>query len=74
MTTIRKNLSVSALLSTVHQSFKKIKEPRGRKKPTIPLVDCLMSSLAIYGLKFPSLLQYEQHKIEPVIQSLATLH
>lgn len=37
-------------------------------KPTISLVDCLMSGLAIFSLKFPSLLQFDKAKEEETIK------
>ncbi|MBS4166089.1 hypothetical protein NEOC65_001168, partial [Neochlamydia sp. AcF65] len=45
------------------------------KKAKVPLVDCLMSGLALFGLKFPSLLKFDQRKEEPIIKhNLSTLY
>jgi hypothetical protein len=59
----RKYLSAKGLLGLVREEFKKINYPRVLAKRTtkpIELVDCLMSGLAIFSLKFPSLLQFEE--------------
>src|SRR5277367_298330 len=59
----KKQLSARGILEKVRSAFAKIPEPsrdsRGLKSK-IPLVDCLMSGLALFGLKFPSLLQFDQ--------------
>src|SRR3984957_14379209 len=59
----KKQLSARGMLEKVRSAFAKIPEPlrdtRGLKS-RIPLVDCLMSGLALFGLKFPSLLQFDQ--------------
>lgn len=37
--------------------------------------DCIMSGLAIFGLKFPSLLQFEKGKADPIIsRNLKTMY
>lgn len=74
--TEKKYLSASGLLAIVRKSFLKIKEPLGSvKEGRIPLVDCLMSGLALFGLKFPSLLQFDQRKDEAIIRhNLTTLY
>lgn len=41
----------------------------------ISLTDALMSGLAVFGLKYPSLLQFEGDKSEPTLQhNLSTLY
>lgn len=62
MTQSRKHLSARTLLELTREEFKKI-NPRvlaKRRNKPIELVDCLMSGLAIFSLKFPSLLQFEE--------------
>jgi len=59
----RKHLSAEGLLKAVYNKFKKIKDPLNRKGK-ISILDCLMSCLAIFSLKYPSLLQYEIEKKE----------
>lgn len=66
-TSEKKHLSAKGLLQKVRHIFEKIPEPtrdsRGLKT-SIPIVDCLMSALAIFGLKFPSLLQFDHEQEE----------
>jgi hypothetical protein len=59
---LRKDLSAKGLLGLARESFKKINSRSLAKKTSKPieLVDCLMSGLAIFSLKFPSLLQFEE--------------
>lgn len=56
-------MSAKGLLGLVREEFKNIKHERAlakRSAKPIELVDCLMSGLAIFGMKFPSLLQFEE--------------
>ncbi|MBA3603361.1 MAG: hypothetical protein H0W50_06920, partial [Parachlamydiaceae bacterium] len=72
----RKNLSVPGLLNSVYEQVSKISDPRQfRKDPAISLSDHLMSGLAIFGLKFPSLLDFDKKRTDlPVIQNLKNLY
>ncbi|MBI3211248.1 MAG: hypothetical protein HYZ47_00985 [Simkania negevensis] len=74
--TEKKYLSASGLLAIIRKAFSKIKEPSPSiKEGRIPLVDCLMSGLALFGLKFPSLLRFDQSKEDEIIKhNLATLY
>ena len=58
----KKQLSAKGMLARVRSVFEKSPEPsrdqRGLKSK-ISLSDCKMSGLAIFGLKFPSLLQFD---------------
>jgi hypothetical protein len=60
----RKYLSAAGLLSIARKSFSRVSDrqisPERSRTPTIPLVDCLMSGLAVFGLKSPSLLQFDK--------------
>ena len=60
----KKSLSAKGLLGIVQKAFDKVREPGkiSKTKPTISIADCLMSALAMFGLKFPSLLQFDQKK------------
>lgn len=60
---VRKFLCADALISTVHHKFKQIPDPRKLARIDIPFIDVLMSGLAIFGLKFPSLLSYDKQRI-----------
>ena len=56
---VRKHLCVPGLLSRVRYQYKKI--PDTAQKPNKhDLLDCLMSGIALFGLKYPSLLQFNQ--------------
>lgn len=74
----KRDLSAKGMLAKVYSIFANIKEPvkdpRG-KKSQILLVDCLMSALAVFGLKFPSLLQFDDRREEEAIRyNLRTLY
>jgi hypothetical protein len=57
----QKSLTVSSLIKSLYEKFLKIPDPRSfTKEDTITLTDHLMSGLAIFGLKFPSLLSYDR--------------
>src|ERR1700739_4867536 len=63
MSLFRKDLSIPGLLAAVHKKFSKIPEPRQSTKPdSIPIVVHLMSGLAVFGLKCPSLLDYDRKR------------
>jgi len=72
----RKHLSAPGLINTVFQQFSKISDSRNfSKKKTIPLVDHLMSGLAVFGLKCPSLLEYDRRRKDSAIeQNLKSLY
>ncbi len=57
-TMFRKTLSVPGLLRLVRAEFDRIKDPVASRGLCLP--DCLMSALAMFGLKCPSLLNFEQ--------------
>lgn len=61
---IRKHLSADGLLKMVKKNFSKVKDHR----PThveIPLADALMSGFAMFSLKDPSLLAFDERRQEP---------
>ncbi len=68
----RKKLSMPGLLQELKSFFQSITEPVIRKS-TIPLVDCLLSGLAIFSLKYPSLLQFDKSRNDPA-HNLKTLY
>lgn len=76
MTTFRKHLSAPGLLSIIHKQFSKIPDPREfTKNVTISITDHLMSGLAIFGLKCPSLLDYDRKRSdEAVAKNLRNLY
>lgn len=71
----RKRLSAPGLLEAVRTRFSRIKDPLvGKTK--YPIADCAMSALAMFGLKYRSLLQFEDsHKAdEKVRHNLRSLY
>jgi len=74
----KKQLSAAGMLQKVRSIFEEVPEaPRSPQgiKARIPLSDCLMSGLAVFGLKFPSLLQFDDSQEEETIRhNLKTLY
>ena len=58
---LRKKLSAPGLLATVRKSFRSIVDLRRAGSP-ISLADALMSGLAVFSLKYPSLLQFDRQR------------
>ncbi len=73
---MRKYLSINGLLASVRKNFSKIdRDVETKRTRTISLQDCLMSGVAIFGLKFPSLLKFDKNKEDPKIKkNLSTLY
>jgi len=72
--TVRQSLCADALIREIYQSFQKIPDPRELSiKATISFTDVLMSGLAVFGLKFPSLLSYDQRR-ETIDHNLLKLY
>jgi hypothetical protein len=69
----------SKLLHSLRAYFSTIKDPprdkRGKKKE-FSLTDCLMSAVAMFGLKYSSLLQFDKsaHQEETIRHNLKTLY
>jgi len=72
---VRKHLSADGLVNIVRHGLRREKF-RPLKQSPYSWEDCIMSGLAIFGLKFPSLLQFEKQTIdEPWIRrNLRTLY
>jgi hypothetical protein len=71
---LRKQLSAPGLLQTIRQTFEAVPEHR-HDRSQIPLTDALMSGLAVFGLKYPSLLKFDEAYHEGVIRhNLKTLY
>lgn len=74
----KSQLCAKGMLSRVRSIFEQVPGPlrasRG-VKPQISLPDCLMSALAVFGLKFPSLLQFDDSRdAESTRHNLKTLY
>ncbi|CCB85457.1 transposase [Parachlamydia acanthamoebae UV-7] len=76
MTSFRKYLGAPGLLSIIHKQFLKIPDPREfTKNVAISITDHLMSGIAVFGLKCPSLLDYDRKRSDNVIaQNLRDLY
>jgi len=69
------SLSTPSLLSQVRETFQAIPDHRQAVKIRITLPDALMSGLAVFALKFPSLLKFDEQRQEDHIRhNLATLY
>ncbi|MFQ5640688.1 MAG: transposase [bacterium] len=55
----RKHLSISSMLEVCRKNFDAIPDAK-KSRSDITLSECLMSGLALFGLKYPSLLQFDQ--------------
>lgn len=74
----REEILISQLTRKVREEFEKITDiqnTKGRPR-VISLADCLMSALAIFSLKYPSLLQFDQHVREnsPISHNISKLY
>ena len=56
---LRKQLSAPGLLKTIRGEFERIDDHRSSRRE-IALSDALMSGLAMFGLKYPSLLKFDE--------------
>lgn len=74
----KKQLSATGMLQKVRSIFEEIPDPPRSPqgvKAQISLSDCLMSGLAVFGLKFPSLLQFDESQEEEAVRhNLQTLY
>ena len=76
MNSFRKMLSMPGMLLSIHKIFSKIPDPRAfTTPPNISITDHLMSGLAVFGLKCPSLLDYDKKRAkETTAQNLRDLY
>jgi len=58
---VRKNLNADSLFAAIQQDFQQIRDRRGANC-TISLDDALMSGLAVFQLKHPSLLAFDKQR------------
>ncbi len=54
------SLSGPVLYRSLHDQFKNLPDFRDPTRIEIPIEDFFMSGLAVFALKFPSLLQFEE--------------
>jgi len=69
-------LGMPGMLRSIHKIFSKIRDPKTfTKPPDISISDHLMSGLAVFGLKCPSLLDYDRKRTnEKTAQNLRDLY
>ena len=60
---VRKHLSADALLGLLRSGFADLADHRSGR-PDIALTDALMSAFALFALKSPSLLAFDQERTE----------
>lgn len=76
MANMRQHLSAPGLLTTTRSAFSKVKD--WRKAPAridYSLTDVLMSGIAIFGMKYPSLLSFNDAQKDPAVEkNLANLY
>ena len=67
MTAFRKMLGMPGMLRSIHKIFSKIPDPKTfTTSPNITIADHLMSGLAVFGLKCPSLLEYDRKRANEI--------
>jgi len=66
---VRKHLSADALFTLVREGFAKIPDHRDPRSG-IPLADALMSAFAMFSLKDPSLLAFDQRRSDANLKAL----
>ena len=70
----RKHLSPEALSRKIAKVFKSAADRRDQRRIHISLVDALMSAFAMFTLKVPSLLAFDEFRLEPNLEkNLKTL-
>jgi len=65
MKNMKRHVSVAGLLKIIRRQFEK--SPENITREGISLSDCLMSGLAVFMLKSPSLLDFDEKRKDPVI-------
>lgn len=57
---LRRHLSFDAMIETIRRRAEEL--PDARRKPTYPLADAIMSGFAMFSLKDPSMLAFEERR------------
>ena len=70
---VRKYLSIDSLIQGLRERFEAIPDPRRASSVEHSQADCLMSAFAMFSLKDPSLLAFDQRRQDQsLIESIAT--
>ena len=64
----RQQLSMGGLLSIARNQFDKVVIEKESQRSSSALSDCLMSGLAIFSMKYPSLLSFDKAQDDPIIE------
>jgi hypothetical protein len=67
---VRKHLSADALYALLKERFATIPDHRSEGKATFPLADVLQAGFALFALKDPSLLAFEERRGDANLQTL----
>src|SRR5512139_2908131 len=65
---LNKYFPVPALVDHIRKDFEKIPDPR-RNGQWFSLPDVLLSGLAVFGVKYPSLLKFAEHRNEERVRT-----
>jgi hypothetical protein len=66
---LRKDLYAKSFIKLIYDFFCQIQDPTNFKRNSnINLSDCLMSCFALFSLKWPSLLQYDRKRLDPIVK------
>lgn len=66
----RRFLSADGLIQTLRRRFEDVKDPRQATRVTFPMVDTLMAAFAMFSLKDPSLLAFQDRLEDPSLKNL----
>lgn len=66
----RRFLSADALFALLRTRFKSVEDDRKESDLTYPMVDVLMSALAMFVFKDPSLLAFEDRQDDPSLKNI----
>lgn len=67
--TFRKDLSLPGMLGKINTILAGVPDPLQTSRPRIPLQDCLKAALAMFLLKYPSLLSFDDAQEEEIISN-----
>jgi len=66
----RRFLSADGLVETLRNRWQDVEDPRRQSHLTLPMVDTLMAAFAMFSLKDPSLLAFQDRLDDPTLKNL----
>ena len=66
----RRFLSADGLIATLRQRLQSVEDPRRESHVSFSMVDCLMAAFAMFSLKDPSLLAFQERQDDPSLKNL----